>query len=132
MTKSRSTVDQVRTPQFHIFPKVHKTNIPGRPVVSSVECHISKISKFVDHYFKPQAKPLPSYIKDTSGFINRIIEIKDISNNTILATLVVKSLYTSIPNHEGTEAVENTLNSVSQNSIATKDIKFLFLFFIHT
>ena len=47
---SRLTVDEVRTPQFHIFPKVHKTNIPGRPVVSSVECHTSKISKFVDHY----------------------------------------------------------------------------------
>ena len=29
------------TPQFHIFPKVHETNIPGRPAVSLVECHTS-------------------------------------------------------------------------------------------
>ena len=35
-TGSKLTVDEVRTPQFHIFPKVHKTNIPGRPVVSSM------------------------------------------------------------------------------------------------
>ena len=50
-TASKLTVDAVRTPQFHIFPKVHKTNIPGKPVVSSVEFHTSKISKFFDHYF---------------------------------------------------------------------------------
>ena len=71
-TASKLTVDEVRTPQFHIFPKVHKTSIPGRPVVSSVECHTSKISKFVDHCLQPHAKSLPSYVKDTSDFINRI------------------------------------------------------------
>ena len=52
-TASKLTVDEVRTPQFHIFPKVHEPNIPGRPAVSSVECHTSKISKFVDHYLRP-------------------------------------------------------------------------------
>ena len=55
-TSSKLTVDEVRTPQFHIFPKVHKTNIPGRPAVRSVECHTSKISKFVDHCLQPHAK----------------------------------------------------------------------------
>ena len=55
-TASKLTVDEVRSPQFHIFPKVHKTNMPGRPVVSSVECRTSKISKFVDHYLQRHAK----------------------------------------------------------------------------
>ena len=99
----------------------HKTNIPGRPVVSSVECHTSKIFKFVDHYLQPHAKSLPSYIKDTSDFINRINEAKDIKKDTILVTLDVKSLYTNIPNHEGIEAVKSALNSVSQKLIATKE-----------
>ena len=110
-TASKLIVDEVRTPQFHIFPKVHKTNIPGRPAVSSVECHTSKISKFVDHYLQPHAKSLPSYVKDTSDFINRINETKDINKDTILVTLDVKSLYTNIPNHEGIEAVKSTLSS---------------------
>ena len=128
LTASKLTVDEVRTPQFSIFPKFHKTNIPGRPVVSSVEFHTSKISKFVDHYLQPHAKSLPSYIKDTSGFINRINETKDINKDTILVTLDVKSLYTNIPNHEGIEAVKRALNSISQKPIATKVIiKFLFL-----
>ena len=127
-TARKLTVDEVKTPQFHIFLKVHKTNIPGRPVVSSVEFHTSKISKFVDHYLQPHAKSLPSYIKDTSDFINRINETKEINKDSILVTLDVKSLYTNIPNHEGIEAVKSALNSVSQKPIATKVIiKFLFL-----
>ena len=127
-TASKLTEDEVSTPQFHIFPKVHKTNIPGRPVVSSVECHASKISKFVDHYLQPHAKSLPSYIKDTSDFTNRINKTKDINKGTILVTLNVKSLYTNIPNNEGIEAVKSALNSISKRPIATKVIiKFLFL-----
>ena len=71
---------------------------------------------------------MPSYLKDTSDFINRINETKDINKDTIRVTLHVKSLYTNIPNHEGIEAVKTALNSVSQKPIATKVIiKFLFL-----
>ena len=55
-TPSKLTVDEVRTPQFHIFPKVHKTKIPGRPIVNSVECDTSEISKFVNHYLQPHVK----------------------------------------------------------------------------
>ena len=38
----------VKTPHFYIAPKVCKKDIPGRPVVSSIDCHTSKLSKFVD------------------------------------------------------------------------------------
>ena len=53
LTAKKLTTNEFRKqPQFHILPKIHKSNIPGRPVVSSVECHTSKISKFVDRYLK--------------------------------------------------------------------------------
>ena len=32
----------VKTPHFHMTPKVHKKDIPGRPVVSSMDRHTSK------------------------------------------------------------------------------------------
>ena len=92
-TASKLTVDEVRTPQFHIFSKVHKPNIPGRSVVSSIQSRTSKVSTFIDHHLQLRGKSLPSYIKDTSGFINRINETKDINKDTILVTLDVKSLY---------------------------------------
>ena len=111
---SKLTVNEVRTPQFHVFPKFHKTNMPGRPVLSSVECHTSKISKFAYHYLEPHPNSLPSYVKDTSDFINKINETKDINKHTILVTLDVKSLYTNILNHEGIEAVKRALNCISK------------------
>ena len=36
--------------------KYTKKDIPGRPVVSSIDCHTSKLSKFVDHYLQPKQK----------------------------------------------------------------------------
>ena len=53
-----------KTPRLYMFPKIHKEGNPGGPVVSSVNCHTSKISKFVDYHIQPLAKELPSYFKD--------------------------------------------------------------------
>ena len=83
------TIYRIRAPQFHVFPKVHKPKIPGRYAVSSVESHASKVSKFLHHFFHQHAKSLPSYVKDTSDFINQINETKDINKDIILVTLYV-------------------------------------------
>ena len=32
--------ENLRTSKFYLRPKIHKRGIPGRPVVSSVNCHI--------------------------------------------------------------------------------------------
>ena len=71
---------------------------------------------------------MPSYITDTSDFISKINETKDINKDTIVVTLDVRSLYTNILNRERIEAVKSALKSLSQISIAMKVIiKFLFL-----
>ena len=38
-----------RTTVFYMLPKIHKTNNPGRPVVSSVNSYM-EISAYVDNY----------------------------------------------------------------------------------
>ena len=40
----------LKTPLCYIIPKVHKKDMLGWPVVSSIDFHTSKLSKFVDHY----------------------------------------------------------------------------------
>ena len=84
-TPSRLTVNEVRTPQFRNLPKVPQPNIPERPVVNSAKCHTSKISKFVNHLLQAHTKFLPSYIKVTSDFINRMNETKDINKTEFLS-----------------------------------------------
>ena len=57
-----------RTPKLYISPKMHKENNPGRPVINSINCHTSEIL----YYKQPLMIAVPSYIKDTNGFINKI------------------------------------------------------------
>ena len=43
--------------------KLHKEGVPGRPVISSVNCHIFKISEYVDYHLQPIVREIPSMSK---------------------------------------------------------------------
>ena len=96
--------EKIKIPEFHLLPKIHKANNPGRPVISSVNCHTSRISEFVDYYLQPEVKKLKSYVKGTMDFIKKIEAI-----DHYLVSLDVRSLYTNIPHKEGIEAVKQKL-----------------------
>jgi hypothetical protein len=91
--------------RFYMLPKIHKKGIPGRPICSSNNHPTERISQFVDHHIRKYVTRLPSYIRDTQHFIKQIKEIGPLPRGTILATMVVTSLYTNIPNQEGINAV---------------------------
>ena len=57
---------------FTFFPKYIKASNPGRPVISCVNCHTSRISEFVDYYLQLEVKKLKSYVKDATDFIKKI------------------------------------------------------------
>ena len=42
-----------RTPRFYIQPKINRHGNAGRPAISSVNCHRSNISKYVDYHLQP-------------------------------------------------------------------------------
>ena len=46
---------ETKQPQFKMLPKVHKEGNPGRLVVSSIDCHTTKISKYSDNQLQPHA-----------------------------------------------------------------------------
>ena len=103
-------LENPRTAKFYLLPKIHKNTLPppGRPIVSANECPSERISQFVDHFIQPLVTKIPSYLRDSSHLIN-ILGNSKISNDAILCTLDVTSLYTNIPNDEGINAVGNTL-----------------------
>ena len=104
-----------KPPKFYTLPKIHKDNNPGRPVISSIGCHTANISKYVDHHLQEYVTKLPSYVKDTTDFINKIKDVI-VPDHAILVTMDVSSLYTNIPNEEGIEAVREILY---QNNCST-------------
>ena len=66
------------------------TGNPGRPVVSSVNYHTYTISKYVDFHLQPIVKNIPSYVRDTTDFLQKLDKVKNIPNDCLLVTFDVK------------------------------------------
>ena len=98
------------------------TGNPGRPVVSSVNYHTYTISKYVDFHLQPIVKNIPSYVRDTTDFLQKLDKLKKIPNDCLLVTLNVKSLYTNIANNEGVKAVREAYDHHPNKTVATKVI----------
>ena len=110
-----------RTPLFYMNPKIHKPNTPGRPIISGCDSPTEKLSIYIDHFLKPLVSLIPSYIKDTTHFLNTLFAIPNpLPPNTILATLDVTSLYTIVPHAEGiasaTEALYNKHTQITHTA----------------
>ena len=93
-----------RIPIFYTLTKIHKLKPVGRPIISGCDGPTERISSFVDTLLQPIAQKQKSFIKDTTDFIS-FIEKTKIGKDTILVSMDVSSLYTNIPQEEGTEIV---------------------------
>jgi len=99
-----------KTSKFYVVPKIHKTNNPGRPIVSACSCPTERISALVDDVLRPLVLALPSYTRDSSDAITKVKNLHlPQGSNILLFTLDVKSLYTIIPHNDGLRALQHFL-----------------------
>lgn len=110
-----------KTPQIYFLPKIHKGKLPppGRPIVLGNNCPSEKISTYVDMFLQPLVKTIPSYVKDTGEFAETIKKISNLEKGDIIGSLDVTSLYTNIPNDEGTKLVEQILKDKERSHTET-------------
>jgi hypothetical protein len=97
-----------RTAKFYILPKIHKSSIPGRPIVSATNCPTERLSELVDALLNPLVSQTKSYIRDTTDFINKIATIT-LKPGSIIATCDVKALYTNIDHQLGLKCIAKKL-----------------------
>ena len=105
--------EEPRPRQFYMLPKIHKplekwpvTNMPpGRPIISDCSSESYRVSEYIDHFLQPLASKHASYLKDTSDFLNKLKELK-ISENSLIVTMDVESMYTNIDHDSGLAAVK--------------------------
>ena len=115
-----------RTARFYLLPKIHKTNNPGRPIISGNGSPTEHISLFIDSFLKPLVPLIPSYIHDTPDFLRRLEDVKDqIPTTAIIGTIDVSSLYTNIPQEEGIQACSSALVQSKQSSPPISDLATL-------
>uniref|UniRef100_A0A8C5MB09 Reverse transcriptase domain-containing protein n=2 Tax=Leptobrachium leishanense TaxID=445787 RepID=A0A8C5MB09_9ANUR len=97
-------------PVLYVLPKIHKslTAPPGRPIVSAVDSVFSPLSIFLDRVARPYLQRIPSFILDTGDFLTKFRGLA-VGDHSILVSLDVTSLYTSIQNFEGINAMKHAL-----------------------
>ncbi|XP_056017307.1 uncharacterized protein LOC125656461 [Ostrea edulis] len=95
---------------FYLLPKIHKKDMPGRPIVSAIGHPTEKISEFIDLHLRQHVEDLPSYLKDTTDYLNKTPS-SGLPDHTLLVTMDVTSLYTNIPHDEGIEACREVWNN---------------------
>ena len=82
------TPNPPRIPVFYTLTKIHKPTPVGRPIISGCDGPTERISAFVDYLLQPIAQIQPSYLKDTTDFINFVEKTKTV-NATAAATAVL-------------------------------------------
>ncbi len=100
-------------PVLHTLPKIHKSivePVPGRPIVAGTQSLTEPISKYIDLHIKKSVFHLPSFVKDTTDFLNKIDSLKDVNDGVFVCTMDVTSLYTNVPHTEGLEALKHFLD----------------------
>ena len=69
---------------------------------------------------------LPSYVQDTTDFVNKIRKLK-IPGNVLIASMDVSSLYPNIDHHEGADACAHYLDERKRKSLETSTLRKLIL-----
>ncbi|XP_070208302.1 uncharacterized protein [Littorina saxatilis] len=109
--------ETTRTSVFYHLPKVHKDrqNPPGRPIISGCGGPTEKMSKLVDHWLQPLVRELPSYVKDTTHFLQLVENWKTsygpLPIDALIVTVDVVGLYTNIPHQDVGTSVADTLST---------------------
>ena len=99
-----------RPPLFCSSVKVHKPDFPLRPIVSSIGSATYKVSKHVSNILTTYAKQLPSYIQNTMHFMEELRE-EEITEEEIMVSFDVKSMFTSIPRKDALEAIREIIDA---------------------
>ena len=58
--------------RFYILPKIRNCGCPGRSIVSAVGPPTESLSELVDHFILPFVSNIPSIIRDTLDFLDKL------------------------------------------------------------
>lgn len=86
-----------QSPILYGLPKLHKDNIPVRPVVSYLDAPTYKLARKLNSVVKEKSSFKPACcLKNSLDLIDKIKDIH-LPNNSILLSLDVDSLFTNVP-----------------------------------
>ena len=106
--KKRISPQNSYLPQLFGLPKIHKPEVPLRPIVSSIGSVTYDLAKELTRILSPLRGKTSSYVKDSGNFI-QIITQKTIQMSDIMVSFDVKSLFTKVPMEESLQVIKKLL-----------------------
>ncbi|XP_011861707.1 PREDICTED: uncharacterized protein LOC105558566, partial [Vollenhovia emeryi] len=102
-------------PRCYGLPKVHKTGLPLRIIVSSLGSPIYKMARFLHEILETSVIKPRSHIKDSWAF-TKLIQNRRIEREEILLSLDVTALFNNIPKELVIKAIEKRWLEISQKT----------------
>ena len=94
---------------FYGLPKIHKENVPLRPIMSAIGSPIYELSKYLANILSPLQNSKYT-VKISASFVKKIRTLS-MDPDEILVSFDVVSLFTCIPTHLAIEVVKERLDS---------------------
>jgi hypothetical protein len=113
-TKKRLTPNNEITPRIYGLPKIHKEDIPLRPIVNTIGSPTYELAKHVAKILSPLVGHTDSFIKDSNEFI-KIIKNEKVRPQDTLISFDVVSLFTKIPLDEAIQIVKEITDPETAN-----------------
>lgn len=87
--------DDTAVQTMYFLPKIHKTPLKLRPIVSCSGGPTERASRYLNRLLQPHARAVDSYVENSIEVINHLRDLT-LPVNTTLVSLDVESLYTNI------------------------------------
>ena len=99
------------------------TNIPGWAVISNNGTKSTEnISSYLDYLLKSLIPNVPHISEDTRDFVNRIQDLPDLPESSILVSFDVVGLNAHISHEEGIETMTEYLETREDKTVSTKSL----------
>ncbi|XP_044757770.1 uncharacterized protein LOC123315929 [Coccinella septempunctata] len=106
-------------PQFYGLPKLHKDNIPLRPIVSCIQGPTYNLSKYLSKCISPIIGQNAYHIKDSWTF-KQFIDTVNLNEDERLVSFDVVSLYTNTPMEKAKDIISKRWDEIKNHTDLTK------------
>ena len=98
------------SPKFYGLPKIHKSGIPLRPIISSIGTVTYNTAKELARILKPLVGLSNHHIHNTMDFVEQMKEVK-LKKEESMVSYDVTALFTSVPIPSGLKIIEEKLTN---------------------
>jgi hypothetical protein len=112
-------------PRLYGLPKLHKEDVPIRPVISSINAPAHKLAFKLNTIYRQLSNFIPKYAIKNSVDLTERLQLITVPSNSKLVSFDVRSLFTSIPTQEAVAHALNVLCKAGTNQLLIQEMSTL-------